>query len=82
MLKRLGRAISLLLVVAILAGFVVLPASAASIAEGTNGKTIYLSLKLTNESMQEIESAEAGSYVYANIYFAGNSTVLEESVQN
>ncbi len=82
MLKKLEKAISLLLVVALLAGFAVLPVSAAPIAEGTNGKTIYLSLKLTDMNMQEIDSAAEDSYVYANVYFSGNSSVLEESVKN
>lgn len=82
MLKTGKKFLALLLAVTMLVSVSGISAGAAMLAEGTNGKTIYLSTELTDTKGNPVESAKSGSYVYVKVFFAGNSTQVEESVRN
>ena len=81
MVQKGKRLISLVLVLAMMLSMTV-TAGAAPLVVGTNGKTIYLSMQVTDADGNELTSAQKDDYLYVRINFAGNSTVLEESVRN
>ena len=81
MVQKGKRLISLVLVLAMMLSMTV-TAGAAPLVVGTNGKTIYLSMQVTDASGNEKTSAQTGNTLYVRVNFAGNSTVLEESVRN
>lgn len=82
MLKTGKKFLALLLAVTMLVSVSGISAGAALLAEGTNGKTIYLSTEITDGEGNVLETAKKGEYIYVKVNFAGNSTTLEESVQN
>ena len=79
MVQKGKRLISLVLVLAMMLSMTV-TAGAAPLVVGTNGKTIYLSMQVTDADGNELTSAQKDDYLYVRINFAGNSTVLEDSV--
>ena len=79
MVHKGKRLISLVLVLAMMLSMTV-TAGAAPLVVGTNGKTIYLSMQVTDASGNEKTSAQTGNTLYVRVNFAGISTVLEESV--
>ena len=81
MVQKGKRLISLVLVLAMMLSMTV-TAGAAPLVVGTNVKTIYLSMQVTDADGNELTSAQKDDYLYVRINFAGNSTVLEESVRN
>lgn len=81
MVQKSKRLISLMLVLTMILSMTV-TVSAVPLVTGTNGKTIYLSMQVTDAKGNEKTSAQAESTLYVRVSFAGNSTVLEESVRN
>ncbi len=80
MKQRINKLCSLLLVFAMVMTFI--PVSATTITDGTNGDTIYLSLKFTDEAgVNTITKVSAGEKFRIYVNFAGNPTVLADSIQ-
>lgn len=82
MMKNGKRLISMVLVMVMVLSMTV-TASAAPIVVGTNDKTIYLSMQVTDKNGNELQSANSGDFLYVRVNFAGNSAVSsEQSVRN
>lgn len=75
------RLTSLILVLAMVLGMTV-TTNAKLVTVGTNGKTIYLSMQVTDGSGNELTNAKNGASLYVRVSFAGNSTILDETVKN
>ena len=75
-MKITNRFISLLLSMAMILSFAVIPADAAAIKEGTNEKTVYLSFTTTttDDEPVPITSINSGDSFYADINFANVPT--------
>lgn len=82
MIKVGKRVLSLLLSLVMLVSLMSISAYAAPIAVGTNGKTFYLSTEITDKNNNVLHSIAKDDYIYVKINFAGNSTILSESVRN
>ncbi len=82
MKQIMKKILSLSLSLAMILSLVYTPASAATIAQGTNDNTIYLSFKFTSDANgnNPISSVESGSKFFAFLNFAGNPTVYENTL--
>ncbi len=74
---------SFILVVAMIASMVCTPVMAATIVEGTNGTTTYISLSFTSDANgnNAIESVDKDASFFIFVNFGGNPTELERSIQ-
>ena len=77
------KVLSLVLTVAMLSGLICVPVSAATVHEGTNGKTIYMSIKYTSDAKGTTEVTEVGSgdNVFAFVNFFNNPVTVEDTIQ-
>ena len=84
MKQQLKRMLAVLLTLVMMTSIVSIPASAATVSTGENGKTIYLSVQYSsaNTGADTITNVSANGQFFALVNFSNNPQELSESIQS